>query len=137
LEACHDRFVVEGTTTGTAERYRQLLGEMAELAGDQGHAANARRWQRLIDEQEVARAELADSAEGRAAIAQLMADPRTTVRLWSAAAVLFWDEDQARPVLEEIREEPIGYGLHSIIAKHTLLDYDAGNLSAGQRLPGA
>ena len=128
--------VTESPTTGAAERYRQILGEMADLAGDQGNPTNERRWQRLVDQLGAARAELDTSAGGRAAIEELMADPRPTVRLWSAAAVLFWDDDSARPTLEAIREEPIRYGLHSISAKQTLLAYDAGRLAPGDALPG-
>ena len=129
--------MTESPTTGAAERYRQTLDEMADLSGEQGHSGNERRWTRLVDELGDARAELDSSAEGRAAIAELMSDPRPTVRLWSAAAVLFWDEGEARPTLEAIREEPIRYGLHSITAKHTLLEYDAGRLSPGDVLPGS
>jgi len=130
--------VTESPTTSAAERYRQTLEEMAELAGEHGHQPdNERRWKRLVDELGVARAELETSPAGRSAIADLMTDPRPTVRLWSAAAVLFWDEAAARPTLEAIREEPIRYGLHSITAKHTLLAYDAGRLSPGDELPGS
>jgi hypothetical protein len=128
--------VTDSPTTGAAERYRQTLDEMAALAGERGHRSNERRWERLVDELGTARAELDSSADGRAAIEELMADPRPTVRLWSAAAVLFWDEAQARPTLEAIREEPIRYDLLSITAKHTLLEYDAGRLSPGDALPG-
>jgi hypothetical protein len=110
---------------------------MADLAGEQGHTDNERRWTRLVDDLHEARAELESSAEGRSAIAELMGDARATVRLWSAAAVLFWDEPQARPVLVEIREAPGKYGLHSITAKHTLLHYDAGRLSPDDALPGS
>jgi len=128
--------VTESPTNGPAERYRQTLEEMAELAGDQGNPGNERRWRRLVDELEVARGELGGSPDGRAAIARLMTDPRPAVQLWSAAAVLFWDKAEARPVIEQIREEPTRYGLHSITAKHTLLEFDAGRLSPGDALPG-
>ena len=129
--------MTEGSTTVQVERYRQTLSEMAHLAGEQGHTDNERRWSRLVGELQDARAELEASAEGRAAIAGLMADTRPTVRLWSAAAVLFWDEASARPTLEALRESPIRYGLHSITAKHTLLEYDAGRLSPNDALPGS
>jgi hypothetical protein len=129
--------VTESPTTGAAERYRQTLEEMADLAGEQGHTDNERRWQRLVGELYEARAELESSADGRSAVADLMTDPRPTVRLWSAASVLFWDEKRARPTLVEIREAPGKYGLHSITAKHTLLEYDAGRLSPDDPLPGS
>jgi hypothetical protein len=65
-----------------------------------------------------------------------MNDERPAVRLWSAGAVLFWDQDAARPVLAEIRDSPMSYDLLSITAKHTLLEYDAGTLDRDGRLPG-
>lgn len=130
--------MTESSTTSAAERYRRTLEEMAELSGEQGHhPENARRWKRLVDALGGARSELETSPDGRSTIEGLMTDPKPTVRLWSAAAVLFWDEAAARPTLEEIREEPIRYGLHSITAKHTLLAYDAGRLSPGEDLPGS
>jgi len=129
--------VTESPTTGAAERYRQNLEEMADLVGDQGHTDATRRWERLVGRLDAERVALEDSDEGRAAITALMGDARPTVRLWSAAAALFWDEKGARAVLEEIREEPGRYGLHSITAKHTLLEFDAGRLSPGGDLPGS
>ena len=42
--------------------------------------------------------------------------------------MLFWDPESARPVLSEIRDSPVTYDLHSITAKHALLDFDAGTL---------
>jgi hypothetical protein len=129
--------VTESPTTGAAERFRQTLDQMADLVGEQGHTDNERRWQRLVGELNDARSVLETSADGRSAIAELMSDARPTVRLWSAAAVLFWDADAARPTLVEIREAPVRYGLHSITAKHTLIEYDAGRLSPGDPLPGS
>lgn len=119
-----------------AERARLTLGAMSDLLGEQGHTANTRRWARLADEWLDERKSLEQSEEGRAAIAALMVDPRPTVRLWSAAAVLFWDADVARQVLAEIRDSPIRYDLHSITAKHTLLEFDADRLPRYAALPG-
>jgi hypothetical protein len=124
-------------TADAIERYRQILGEMADLVGDQGHTDSTRRWGRLVEQLDDERRVLEDSDEGRAAITELMEDPRPTVRLWSAAAALFWDEAQARPALEKIRESPTRFGLHSITAKHTLLEFDAGRLTPGAALPGS
>jgi hypothetical protein len=120
-----------------AERGRRTLGELADLVGDQGHTSNSRRWNRLVSEWLADQQALARSEEGRAAIAALMSDPRPAVRLWSAAAVLFWDPDSARATLSEIRESPAVYDLHAIMAKHTLLDFDAGRLLPGAPLPGS
>src|SRR5262245_44454994 len=109
---------------------------MADLAGEQGHHDHERRWSRLVADLGEARAELETTPDGRTTIEELMTDPRPLVRLWSASAVLRWDEDRARPTLEAIREEPVRYDLLSIRAKHTLLEYDAGRLSADGDLPG-
>ena len=122
--------------TDPIERSRRTLGEMSDLVGDQGHTTNTRRWDRLVGEWLGDRRVLEQSEQGRAAIVALMADERPVVRLWSAAAVLFWDGDAARPVLAEIRDQPIRYDLHSITAKHTLLEFDAGTLDRDARLPG-
>ncbi|MGC4110566.1 MAG: hypothetical protein QM747_09120 [Nocardioides sp.] len=124
----------DGATT--IERARDTLRQMAELVGDQGHTENSRRWDRLVDQWLTDRRELASSPEGRAAVAELMADPHPVVRLWSSAAVLFWDPEAARPVLTAIREFPAEYDLHSITAKHTLLAFDAGTFGPDDRLPG-
>ncbi|HEY3529386.1 MAG TPA: hypothetical protein VGK78_09565 [Nocardioides sp.] len=123
--------------TEPAERGRRTLDEMSDLVGDQGHTTNTRRWGRLVDQWLSDGQALAQSEDGRAAIAALMDDPRPTVRLWSAAAVLFWDADAARPILTEIRDSPIRYDLHSIMAKHTLLEFDAGRLARDAALPGS
>jgi len=109
---------------------------MSDLAGDRGHHDNPRRWDRLVAQWLADRRALAETDEGRATISGLLDDPRPTVRLWSAGAVLFWDPDAARPVLVEIREAPTSYDLHAITAKHTLLEFDAGTLDRDARLPG-
>jgi hypothetical protein len=118
------------------ERGPRTLGEMSDLLGDAGHQDNPRRWDRLVEQWLADRAVLEESPEGRTVVAALMADPRPTVRLWAAAAVLFWDPDAARPTLTEIRDSPVRYDLHSITAKHTLLEFDAGRLARDARLPG-
>lgn len=127
--------MTESPTTA-AERYHQTLGQMADLVGERGHHDNPRRWGRLTDEWRDERRELAATEEGRSAIAGFLTDPRPAGRLWSAAAVLFWDPEAARPVLAEIRDSPMTYDLHSITAKHTLLDFDAGTLGDDDLLPG-
>jgi hypothetical protein len=120
----------------TSESYRQTLSELADLVGDEGHTANTRRRDRLTEQLQAHRLVLQESPEGRAAIAALLDDPRPAVRLWSAGHTLVADEQLARPTLTEIRDSPARYGLHSIIAKHTLLEYDAGRLAGDARLPG-
>jgi hypothetical protein len=128
---------VSNTSAETAiETYRQTLSELADLVGTEGHTENTRRRERLADQLQTQRRLLQGSPEGQAAITALLADPRTAVRVWSAGHALFWDVDQARPVLMEVRDDPLRYGLHSIVAKHTLQEYDAGRLDADARLPG-
>jgi hypothetical protein len=135
VSSCHHACVTDDGAA-TLEHARQTLGEMADLLGDQGRHDNQRRWDRLVTAWQADRRTLAASAEGRAGVEELMADPRPAVRLWSAAAVLFWDPDAARPVLAAIRDFPLEYDLHSITAKHTLLEFDAGTLGPDDRLPG-
>ena len=132
---CHHAVVTDDAESAQV-RGPRTLGEMAELVGEGGHRDNPRRWNRLVEQWLAERAVLEESDEGRATVAALMDDPRPTVRLWSAAAVLFWDPDAARPTLTEIRDSPMRYDLHSITAKHTLLEFDAGRLARGERLPG-
>jgi hypothetical protein len=128
--------VSDASPEAAVDDYRQTLSELAALVGDEGHTANARRRDRLAEQLQAQRLVLQESAEGRAAIAGLLDDPRPAVRLWAAGHSLFSDEPRARSTLVELRDTPGRYGLHSIIAKHTLLEYDAGRLEADTRLPG-
>jgi hypothetical protein len=132
--ACHHACVTENPT-GALESGSQALAEMADLLGERGHHDNPRRWDRLVDQWLADQQVLSRTDEGRAAVAGLMDDPRPAVRLWSAGSVLFWDAEAARPVLAEIRDSPMTYDLHSITAKHTLLEFDAGTLCRDARLP--
>jgi len=116
--------VPENATEDAIERYRRTLFEMADDVGLLGHTSSDRRWERLTTQLDEDQRVLADSPEGRSAIEALLDDARPTVRLFSATAALGWDEPSARPVLVELREDPLKYGLHSILAKHTLLDHD-------------
>jgi hypothetical protein len=120
----------------TIESYRQTLSELADLVGDQGNTLSTRRRDRLADRVHHDRLELQQTPEGRSAITGLLDDPRPPVRLAASGAVLSWDADRARPVLEELRDSPARYGLHSISAKHILIEYDAHRLEPDSRLPG-
>jgi hypothetical protein len=119
--------VTDSSTENAIERYQRTLAELAALVGEDGHTSSDRRRDRLVEQVDAERQVLERSAEGRAAIAALLRDPRPAVRLRAATAVLGWDESAARPTLVEIRDSPSAYGLHSITAKHTLLDFDAGS----------
>jgi hypothetical protein len=116
--------VSENATEEAIERYRRTLFEMADDVGALGHTSSDRRWKRLTEQLDKDQQVLAESPAGRSAIDALIHDPRPTVRLFSATAALGWDEAAARPVLVALREDPLKYGLHSILAKHTLLDHD-------------
>jgi hypothetical protein len=118
------------------ESYRQTLSELADLVGDEGHTSSTRRRDRLAERLHHDRLELQQTPEGRSAITGLLDDPRPPVRLAAAGAVLAWDAEKARPVLEELRESPARYGLHAIAAKHILIEYDAHRLAPDSRLPG-
>jgi plasmid stabilization system protein ParE len=131
-----DHACVTDQATEPLARAPQTLADIATLVGDRGHHDNPRRWERLVEQWRDDRRVLAETEEGRALIVSQMVDVRPAVRLWSAAAVLFWDEDAARPVLSEIRDSPSTYDLHSITAKHTLREYAAGTLDRDGRLPG-
>jgi hypothetical protein len=128
--------VSETSTDRTIESYRQAADEMAALVGEQGHTLSTRRRDRLADRLHHDRLELQQTPEGRAAITGLLDDPRPLVRLSAAGAVLSWDADTARPVLEELRESPARYSLHSISAKHILMEYDAHRPEPDSRPPG-
>ena len=130
---------MRGVTENAAEALEsgpRTLAEMAELVGERGHHDNPRRWDRLVDQWLADHQVLSRTDEGRTVVAGLMDDPHPSVRLWAAGAVLFWDPEAARPVLVEIRDSPMSYDLHSITAKHTLLEFDAGTLVRDTRLPG-
>jgi hypothetical protein len=120
--------VTDAATSLAIEGYRQTITEMADLAGDEGFVSSTRRWNRLVDLLREHEAVVRESADGRAAVEAFLDDPRPTVRLWAATAVLSWDEPRGRDVLTEIREKPTPYGINSINAKQTLLALDAGRL---------
>ena len=69
--------------------------------------------------------ELKETEEGRQGIMSLMTDENPYVRVCAAARSLGWDPEQARRVLEEIRD---GDGPGSFTAKWTLIEYDKGRL---------
>lgn len=70
---------------------------------------------------------LRDSEEGRAGIIRLMVDPSPHVRGWAAAHSLQWVPDQARKVLESLRDEDtFPYSFDALI---TLEEFEKGRLS--------
>ena len=103
------------------------------------YAATAERWHELrtdaraanpvFDENERLALELRASADGRAAIAQLLAHPASGVRVLAAAHCLEFCPDDAVAVLEELAA---GEGLHAIAAQYALEEFGrAGTLDVG------
>lgn len=76
------------------EQYRRELVEIDEIrvADDPG----ARRHNRHVHRMQEAYLALRESAEGRAAISELIDDPIPTVAAWAATQALFWDAARAR-----------------------------------------
>jgi hypothetical protein len=68
---------------------------------------------------------LRETAEGRAAISELIDDPVPTVSAWAATQALFWDEARARARLEAFVDSD---DLHAFEAEVTLREFDAGRL---------
>ena len=108
---------------------------VAELLA--AYAATAQRWHDLradpraanpvFDENARLAEVLRSSAEGRAAIAQLMAHECSGVRVLAAAHSLDCAaaSDRAVAVLEALQS---GTGLHAIAAEHALAEFRAGTL---------
>lgn len=114
-----------------AAAYIETLAKMAQAGGDSGTMkVRPRGWNRLVDRLQEARKILAQTAEGRSAVATMMGDSRVTVRLWAASHALHWPESsaEARSVLEAIGAEQ-AYGLNRLNAEMTLSEFDAGRLN--------
>lgn len=104
------------------ERILRALGEMHEGV----MSPPARAWNRLFVKLDKPGRVLRQTAEGRAFISGMMADPSVTVRISAAAAALFWDEKRARETLESIRDG--NFGLQSTTARYTIIEFDRGGL---------
>ncbi len=70
---------------------------------------------------------LSATEDGQAAISSLLTDDDVAVRLCAATYSLRWNEGPARTVLEDIRDND--QSLHSMTARYTLKEWDAGRLS--------
>jgi hypothetical protein len=70
--------------------------------------------------------ELRQTEEGRQGMIALMTDDNPYVRVCAAARSLCWAPEEARRVLEEIRD---GDGPGAFTAKWTLIEYDKGRLT--------
>ena len=70
---------------------------------------------------------LKDQSRGREGIAKLMFDPNPYVRGYAAAHALQWAPEQARPVLEALRNEDVFP--YSLNAEIVLDEFDMGRLT--------
>jgi hypothetical protein len=111
-------------TDDLLRRFRETLVEMdsgrVEAGGD------SRKWNQLVDRLQSLHLRLRESPEGRAGITSLMSDDIDTVRQWSAAMALAWDELMARA---ELARQANGQGLVAMEAEITLREFDAGRLN--------
>lgn len=107
-----------------SHQYRQELVEIdsIRLAEDAG----ARHHKRDVHRMQQAYLALRQSAEGRAAISELIDDPVPTVALWAATQAAFWDESKARGRHASFVD---GHRVHASEARVTLREFDAGRLN--------
>jgi hypothetical protein len=87
--------------------------------------SDAKKANPLFDRIHAIYKQLRTEQPGRDAIAALMDDPATGVRLMAAGHSLAWAPDKAVKVLEAIQAEP---GLHAVSAKYTLKSFREGKL---------
>lgn len=90
--------VPERTTTEVAETYQALLERWSSLV-------SLRSADRLLDEQDKYVRILARTPEGRAAVESLTGHPTAGVRVLSAHATYFWNQELAVRVLTEVAED--------------------------------
>jgi Domain of unknown function (DUF2019) len=110
---------VTDTVNEMRTKYRNLAVEWDD-ARDDPPTAN-----RLFDHLHQLYKAMRTSEQGREAIAGLLDDPITAVRLAAATHSLGWEPERAVNVLEEIQQEG---NLHAVTAKWTLRSYRNGKL---------
>ena len=115
--------MVQSAVDRAWEHYRSALEQLASLDNGAGEVASPAEHNQLVNELRSHRSALGSSAVGRAAVEGLLTNPRAVVRLWAASDALAWNEQAARPVLEELRDSP-DVGLHATSAKYTLREFD-------------
>ena len=87
---------------------------------------SAQQWNRLVQANHDSYLLLRESEAGRTAIEALMSHRSSTVRSWSAAHALLWNQPKARPILEALAADG---GLATTYADYTLKEFDRGRLS--------
>jgi len=88
--------------------------------------SDAKKANPLFDRLHVLFKQLRTEQSGRDAIAALMDDPATGVRLMAAGHSLAWAPEKAIRALETIEA---GHGLHAVTAKYTLKSFREGRLN--------
>ena len=99
-------------------RYRQ--GAIAT-----GHISDTRKANKGAKQLHACYKILRKSKAGRQALIDLMRDTEPSVRCWAASECLQWVPDNARRVLELLRDSQ---GSFSFCAEMTLKEYDGGRL---------
>ena len=104
-----------------------MRSQYREMAVDWDEARdNPKEANRIFDALHALYKNMRGTAEGRSAIASLLEDPITAVRLAAATHSLAWQPTRAEQVLEEIEQEG---SLHAVTAKWTLRSYRSGKLN--------
>jgi Holliday junction resolvasome RuvABC DNA-binding subunit len=112
--------------SGGGEAVRALQAQYRTLVVEWDEARdNPKQANRIFDEVHGLYKDLRRSEDGRLAIAGLLDDPITGVRLSAATHALGWQPERAAAVLEEIEQED---NLHAVSAKWTLRSFRAGKL---------
>ena len=109
----------------TAPGLDDMLRAYRELAIAVGDISNPKRQNQRFDQLHAYYKKLRNTQEGRDGIAQLMRDANPFVRLAAAAHSLDWRTEEARRVLEELRDSD---GEGAFTAKWTLKEFERGRL---------
>ena len=120
-----ERFAARATASELAERCLTTLREWSRLQLDTSRLAT-RKANRLADAQRVYLQTLSTTPGGRRHLEAFLDDDEPGVRAWAAAQVLFWNEPDARRVLERLSSSdtfPFNFS-----ADMTLREFDAGRL---------
>jgi hypothetical protein len=111
----------------TAKSVSQLLAEYSEAADIAGDLSDVKRQRKAAKKIHDCYKVLRESEEGRRGIMAVMSDPRPHVRSWAAAHSLQWEPENARQVLEALRNDKVFP--YSIDAEMALEQFDKGLLS--------
>lgn len=105
----------------------ELLRQYRDAAVRAGEISNPRRQNKAADEVHKCYKILRQTEEGRAGIIAMMKEPNRSLRGWAATHSLQWVPNEARKVLEELRDENVFP--FSFSAKMTLHEFEKGRLN--------